>query len=283
MYIWFQIEIFWRIWLIRKVAMLGCAIILCYFAYNFKDFNVINNAILVQIQRQNQEMKHYLETIGNSFYGARNTETQSIPFSSLGVRGTDSVKLIKTDALPNHLRSIDTSDQTGVKNDSSDSEFSYDSDASDQTYIPNKDSSADEETFETAPSRPSSNVASPEISPIRNQVQKGTKKRSLMTPTTPSPYNLRSRASLARPFHSSVMPIPVTESPETFGRIIQKMERISKKNASKIIETLQNSIHTTSYYSSDDEWAVTWPWFIQKSTLLSTIVYPKFLNDIFKW
>ena len=74
-----------------------------------------------------------------------------------------------------------------------------------------------------------------------------------MTPTTPSPYNLRSRASLTSPFRSSLMPVPASESPETFGRIVQKMERISKKNATKLIETLQNSMQGTSYYSSDGE------------------------------
>ena len=54
---------FWKIWMIRKVAMLGCVALLCYYAYSFQDFNIINNAILVQIQRQNQEMKHYLESM----------------------------------------------------------------------------------------------------------------------------------------------------------------------------------------------------------------------------
>ena len=289
--------------------MLGCVIILFYYAYTFQDFNVINNAILVQIQRQNQEMKHYLEMIGNSSLNkVRNMKTQYKLFWFLGAHRTDNLKLLKTDTLPNHFRSIDVSDLPGTQTDCSDSEFSYDSEASDDTYIPNKESSDGEDTFETAPSRPSSNVTSPEKSPVLTQIQKGTRIKSLMrstTPspyslrsreslarsfhssgifasvnesqeespvqkrvsqiqkgtkkkpsiasTTPSPYSLRSRSSLTRPFHSSVMSGPANESPETFGRIVQKMERISKKNASKIIETLQNSIHTASYYSSDDE------------------------------
>ena len=174
-----------------------------------------------------------------------------------GSPGTSNLKLLKTDTFSSRFRSLDTSDQSRIQNESSDSEFSYDSDASDKTYIPKKDVSTDEETFETAPSEPSSNVASPEMSPVRIPIKKITRKKSFMTPTTPSPYNLRSRASLTSPFRSSLMPVPASESPETFGRIVQKMERISKKNATKLIETLQNSMQGTSYYSSDGEWVLT--------------------------
>ena len=57
---------YWRIWLVRKTAMLLCVLLLSYFAYTFQDYNVINNALLVHIQNQNLELKKYLETIGNN-------------------------------------------------------------------------------------------------------------------------------------------------------------------------------------------------------------------------
>ena len=55
---------YWRIWLIRKTAMTLCVLLLAWTAYKFQDYNIINNALLVQIQRQNQELRNYLETLG---------------------------------------------------------------------------------------------------------------------------------------------------------------------------------------------------------------------------
>ncbi len=56
---------YWRIWLVRKVAMISCILLLAHFAYTFKDYNLINNALLVSIQRQNLELKGYLESESN--------------------------------------------------------------------------------------------------------------------------------------------------------------------------------------------------------------------------
>ena len=41
-----------------------CVLLLAWTAYKFQDYNIINNALLVQIQRQNQELRNYLETLG---------------------------------------------------------------------------------------------------------------------------------------------------------------------------------------------------------------------------
>lgn len=57
---------YWRIWLIRKGAVISCIVLLSHFAYKFQDYNLINNALLMQIQRQNLELRGYLETIGNA-------------------------------------------------------------------------------------------------------------------------------------------------------------------------------------------------------------------------
>ena len=70
--------------------MLGCFSILFYYAYTFQDLYLINSALLVQLQRQNQEMKHYLEMIGNSSLNkVRNMKTQYKLFLFLGAHRTD--------------------------------------------------------------------------------------------------------------------------------------------------------------------------------------------------
>jgi len=185
-------------------------------------------------------MKHYLESMKHDS----------------GTRGIGNLKFLSADAID----SLDKAKSTN--SDHSDSDFSYDSQASDRTYIPCKinDSSGDEETFETAPSRPSSNVTSPVdlsiTALVHSKIQKeaNNKKSSTKTPVTPSPYNLRSRTSLSvGPGRSLHTPVVLDESPEAFGRLVQKMERITKKNASKIIKSAQKRVQRSSYFSSDDE------------------------------
>ena len=58
---------YWRIWLIRIVAMTCCVVLLAWTAYKFQDYNIINNVLLVQIKRQQQELRStYLETHGEN-------------------------------------------------------------------------------------------------------------------------------------------------------------------------------------------------------------------------
>ena len=52
---------YWKIWLVRKAAMTFCVLVLAHFAYKFQDYNLINNNLLVQIQRQNMELKGFFE------------------------------------------------------------------------------------------------------------------------------------------------------------------------------------------------------------------------------
>lgn len=48
--------------------MLFCVVLLAHFAYKFQDYNLINNTLLMQIQRQNLELKGYFESMGESPY-----------------------------------------------------------------------------------------------------------------------------------------------------------------------------------------------------------------------
>ena len=58
---------FWRIWIVRKAAMISCIGLLAHFAFTFQDYNIINNALLVNIQKQNLELKLYLESESSFF------------------------------------------------------------------------------------------------------------------------------------------------------------------------------------------------------------------------
>ncbi len=141
---------------------------------------------------------------------------------------------------------------------SSDSDFSYDSEASDGTYVP----SSDDDLFVTAKSRSSSVVPSPEallhvsINEIKREIKperppsRSSRSSRCNTPITQvqSPYNLRSRSSL-RPITASVAK---DETPEGFGRLVKQMERDTRYNAQKIIQSIKKA-KTPSYYSSDDE------------------------------
>jgi hypothetical protein len=51
-----------RIWFCRKVTLSACFLILLYFAISYKDYAVLNNNLLLDIQKQNEELKrlHFL-------------------------------------------------------------------------------------------------------------------------------------------------------------------------------------------------------------------------------
>lgn len=255
------------------MAIALCALLLAYYAYKFQDYNIINNALLVQIQRQNQELKSFMETLG----------TRSIIFYFLFLGWCEAICHISIDnvlckgfrGVGNHMSAdvIDFEPAERHDSGSDDSDFSYDSQASDRTYVPTirhgKISSDDEDTFETAPSRPIS-VASgiieiapnpaPVEQPSKNDAAQNrvTRSRSrtpalqgaVQSESAPraSPYNLRSRSSLI-PTYS---PVVNKESPEAFGRMVKRMERITRNNASKILKSVKK-INKPSFYSSDDE------------------------------
>lgn len=52
------------IWWIRKAATMACVSLLAWSAFQFRDYDLINNALLVQIQRQNLELKDRIERFG---------------------------------------------------------------------------------------------------------------------------------------------------------------------------------------------------------------------------
>jgi hypothetical protein len=149
--------------------------------------------------------------------------------------------------------------------DSSDSEFSYDSEASDCTYMP----SDDEDAYITAKSRMSSVVPSPDILQvsfsdeiIKKEIKperpssRSSRSSRCNTPAIQSAYNLRSRSSL-RPSNNTSTVISneiKDETPEKFGRKVKEMERQARNTARQLIQSVKPlKKNTPSYYSSDDE------------------------------
>ena len=137
--------------------------------------------------------------------------------------------------------------------ESSDSDFSYDSDVSDRTYV-----ASDDDLFVTAKSHSSIVVPSPEavlhvsvneMTPEPNSSRSSRSSR-FTTPLNqvPSPYNLRSRSGRL-PITSSAAR---DESQEDVGRLVKQRERVTQRNAKQIIESVKKA-NTASYYSSDDE------------------------------
>ena len=51
-----------RVWMVRNCTVLVCFVTLVLTAIRFKDYNLINNKLLEDIQRQNLELKRYMET-----------------------------------------------------------------------------------------------------------------------------------------------------------------------------------------------------------------------------
>jgi len=52
-----------RIWLCRKLSLTAAALFLAYSVYSYKDYNILNNAILRDIQAQNQELRTALQLL----------------------------------------------------------------------------------------------------------------------------------------------------------------------------------------------------------------------------
>merc|ERR1719210_2874073 len=57
-----------RIWFARKLTCVVATVILSYFAYVFEDYNVMNNKLLQDIQRQNFELRKSLDALQISHY-----------------------------------------------------------------------------------------------------------------------------------------------------------------------------------------------------------------------
>ncbi|XP_067011640.2 uncharacterized protein [Anabrus simplex] len=53
--------LFWWVWLCRKIFLAVCIIVLSVSIYNYRDYNVMNYSLLVQVREQNLKILSYLE------------------------------------------------------------------------------------------------------------------------------------------------------------------------------------------------------------------------------
>jgi len=66
----FQANIYGQLWWCRKVFTLLGGGVWAWVAYNYRDLNRINNQLLVDIQKQNADLKHLLQ--GDGCFVTRN-------------------------------------------------------------------------------------------------------------------------------------------------------------------------------------------------------------------
>ena len=116
-----------RIWFARKLTCVVATIILSYFAYVFEDYNVMNNKLLQDIQRQNFELRKSLDALQISHY--QNSSLTSQP------------NLYRNGDHLHTFSDIDVTDDTtkDVKHDndsdSDDSTLSFNSTKTDRTWM----------------------------------------------------------------------------------------------------------------------------------------------------
>ena len=116
-----------RIWFARKLTCVVATIILSYFAYVFEDYNVMNNKLLQDIQRQNFELRKSLDALQISHY--QNSSLTSQP------------NLYRNGDHLHTFSDIDVTDDTTKDvrhdndSDSDDSTLSFNSTKTDRTWM----------------------------------------------------------------------------------------------------------------------------------------------------
>lgn len=257
-----------RIWMARKTALLSALAILAYTVWNFRDYNLINNAILRDIQLQNKELRSALQVL-------RANATFSTTAPPPPVDSTDHSTMLSSARFcaPESLCGIhEDSDDSGA------STLSFNSTQTDRTWMgpfKNDDGSEDEDdTFEEEdddfldellsvensangsiaemkvmqqPESIVENVSSDnQLTPAkrprgRPKGSRSSTPRRSVTPQLPQlvnhSYNLRNR-SLTNTTLSITNPAFQTESPETFRKAVSAAAKNSWKNRKQLCETI---------------------------------------------
>ena len=323
-----------RIWFVRKLTCIVASIILSYFAYVFADYNVMNNKLLQDIQRQNLELRKSLDALQISHY-----QSASMSQSSLYTMGENQQTYSTIDVTDDTTKSIEIDENNS---DSGDSTLSFNSTQTDRTWMVeadtainnissddsfDEDSLYDESLLDTSELNKTftiedalnnlektgeahvENVSSTTSMKIRRRssrspsVSKSTDSSvstsSYTTPTrvrrrscTPlisanslaplienvesssaphnkSCYNLRDRKKIMSSYDrwdAYENPLLDSESPNSFGKLVKKMARITEKNSRRVRDvvlkekelqaamspTTKNKTISSLAYSDDD-------------------------------
>ena len=259
-----------RVWMVRNCTVLVCFVTLVLTAIRFKDYNLINNKLLEDIQRQNLELKRYMETSKlenkNSYH-----QTKLAPGYYDTLDGLGQLKL-------REMLEEDAGWQGGDEDEEfsdNDSEDSFNSTRSDRTFNPEDFSTAagSRETTPTplndinlalenlgnqlgikflsvipritnifsvvsTPLKPSNEI--PQLSHREDDILQSSSSIPILNNSlNSSRYNLRPRS---RASNSSILSVNTTmsESPVK-SQQVSKLKNISNRNKSKIEQEMERN------------------------------------------
>ncbi|OWF35096.1 uncharacterized protein LOC110443361 [Mizuhopecten yessoensis] len=246
-------------WLCRKVCGGLALVILAIFAYRYRDINTINNELLMDIKRQNSELRQYLlNTTPTGTFGLKNQEFSNSQSSML------------TSSSPLAV----AADSTGYETDSAVSDCSYFTDTesvttgTDHTFQPaltNWEDSENETCSSVTPSdisritqqvtdfgkpcsdlplnidtwaktgfyRHSTPIAKNNGSDLDSSIAESVKQRRNRSQTPEQCTSDTTPRYCFRPRTRRLNDNPVTrsESPRTFSRVVKQLERIAVTNS----------------------------------------------------
>jgi len=220
-----------RVWMVRNISIFISILILVVMTIKFRDLNLINNCLLEEIKRQNQELKRSMETFQVDKKMSHDTrpsvdtlDGHFVPLSDMWAEDTGYI------------------DEEDISDDDSDS---FNSTRTDRTFDPsNHDASHSDDDYgtaknsrETTPTNQVMNTIDMAMEALNSSLVHSTPAKenilgnlqSQSRPATPSSrYNLRSRSRLSSPLDTTVQ-----ESPREFAMQVKKQLGRSKRNYSK--------------------------------------------------
>ncbi|XP_067684919.1 uncharacterized protein [Haliotis asinina] len=219
--------------LVRRLSGLIGFIILCFSVYNFKDLNTINNQLLMEIRRQNSELRHSLM---GTLSGSNSNSNHMITHGKEGVEA-DSTTLDSDSAVSSGSTCSEDEDsdhtfilQSSSQSESSHSYFSVMTDSLANTQMSTLDSELRDLRQSTPIKQLPDRVATwvktgfYPVSPAKAAASSTpTKEASFEAPR----YYLRTR----KPVPASPNPALSVESPNSFSRTVRQLEQITKKNS----------------------------------------------------
>lgn len=271
-------HIYGQLWLCRKVFTLLGGGVWAWVAYNYHDLNRINNQLLVDIQKQNSDLKHLLQG-GHSPPQLKPAILGSVDPETSGSKEQAEVVTVGQNILPvTSSYSLISNSSTGYESDSSESSSS--SSATDHTFVvDNEDDHSDTESMsitsgrsgrsntpsllgeldflrQSTPIRELAQAAPASVEVVR-RVGRPRGSRSATPVTSPnmerlgvSHYSLRSRGIV----HDN--PCVHTETPSAFKQKVKHLARIAQRN-NRLVRTMQNREQQLAnggrFFSSDDD------------------------------
>ena len=206
-----------RIWLSRKISLLSATILVVYNVWNFKDYNMINNAILKDIQMQNKELRNALQAIqaSNETLLTDTTDSKAIcTVDSDSDSDTLSFNSTQTDRtwMLTHEPSDDDDDVTDIEDDFLDDVLSAENSGNGSIT----DMSIMQQPVSIVENVSSDNSLATQKKPGRPKGSRSSTPRRSLTPQLPvnHGYNLRNRSLM----NHTMNPILETETPEVFAR-----------------------------------------------------------------